>query len=69
MNRTDDRLLPVLLICAQAVVWPGAALVIRAEDVSSGTRVSAGVFFALLWLRRAPRTAYGALLGLALLWP
>ncbi|MEU6522985.1 histidine kinase [Streptomyces sp. NPDC046924] len=27
MNRTDDRLLPVLLICAQALVWPGAALV------------------------------------------
>ncbi|MFJ8537250.1 histidine kinase [Streptomyces sp. NPDC093591] len=54
------------------------ALVIRAQDASSGTRVSAGVFFALLaaaqavallWLRRAPRTAYGALLGLALLWP
>ncbi|WP_411080127.1 sensor histidine kinase [Streptomyces sp. cmx-18-6] len=54
------------------------ALVIRAEDVPSGTRVSAGVFFALLaagqamtllWLRRAPRTAYAVLLGLALLWP
>lgn len=54
------------------------ALVIRAEDTSSGTPVSAGVFFALLaagqavallWLRRAPRTAYGMLLGLALLWP
>ncbi|MGW4228001.1 histidine kinase [Streptomyces sp. NPDC004980] len=54
------------------------ALVIRAEDTSSGTRVSAGIFFALLaagqamallWLRRAPRTAYGMLLGLALLWP
>ncbi|MEV0223112.1 histidine kinase [Streptomyces sp. NPDC050704] len=54
------------------------ALIIRPEDTSSGTRVSAGVFFALLaagqavallWLRRAPRTAYGMLLGLALLWP
>ncbi|MFI6335911.1 histidine kinase [Streptomyces sp. NPDC050535] len=53
-------------------------LVIRAEDASSAARVSAGVFFALLaagqavallWLRRAPRTAYGMLLGLALLWP
>ncbi|MDQ0946701.1 signal transduction histidine kinase [Streptomyces phaeochromogenes] len=53
-------------------------LVIRAEETSSATRVSAGVFFALLaagqavallWLRRAPRTAYGMLLGLALLWP
>lgn len=27
MNRTDDRSLPVLLICAQALVWPGTALV------------------------------------------
>lgn len=54
------------------------ALVIRAGDTSSGTTVSAGVLFALLaagqavallWLRRAPRTAYGMLLGLALLWP
>ncbi|MGI5472825.1 histidine kinase [Streptomyces sp. CA-132043] len=27
MKRTDDRLLPVLLLGAQAVVWPGAALV------------------------------------------
>ncbi|MGW5866182.1 histidine kinase [Streptomyces sp. NPDC055239] len=27
MKRTDDRLLPVLLICAQAVVWPVAPLV------------------------------------------
>ncbi|GAB2947339.1 histidine kinase [Streptomyces pseudoechinosporeus] len=54
------------------------ALVIRAEDASSGTRVSAGVLFALLaaaqvvallWLRRAPRAAHGVLFGLALLWP
>ncbi|MFJ4917866.1 histidine kinase [Streptomyces sp. NPDC088726] len=53
-------------------------LVVRAEDASSGTPVSAGALFALLaagqamalpWLRRAPRTAYGMLLGLALLWP
>ncbi|HET6860659.1 MAG TPA: histidine kinase [Streptomyces sp.] len=53
-------------------------LVIRAEEASSGTGVSAGIFFALLaagqamallWLRKAPRTAYGMLLGLALLWP
>lgn len=27
MNRTDDRLAPVLLICVQAVVWPGAGFV------------------------------------------
>ncbi|MXM66089.1 histidine kinase [Streptomyces sp. HUCO-GS316] len=54
------------------------ALVIRAENASSGTRVSAGVLFALLaaaqaiallWLRRAPRAALGVLFGLALLWP
>ncbi|MGX1953852.1 sensor histidine kinase [Streptomyces anulatus] len=53
-------------------------LVIRAEDTSFGPQVSAGVFFALLaagqsmtllWLRRAPRTAYAMLLGLAMLWP
>ncbi|MER6188644.1 sensor histidine kinase [Streptomyces cyaneofuscatus] len=54
------------------------ALIIRPDEISSGTEVSAGVFFALLaagqamtllWLRRAPRTAYAMLLGLALLWP
>ncbi|MFH0181028.1 histidine kinase [Streptomyces cacaoi] len=53
-------------------------LVIRAQPTSSGTQVSAGVLFALLaaaqavallWLRRAPRTAQGVLLGLAPLWP
>ncbi|WP_406353864.1 histidine kinase [Streptomyces sp. NBC_00658] len=53
-------------------------LVIRAETASSSSHVSAGVLFALLaaaqavallWLRRAPRRAYGVLLGLALLWP
>ncbi|MGP4049981.1 histidine kinase [Streptomyces sp. 2A115] len=54
------------------------ALVIRAEDASSGTRVSAGLLFAmlaaaqavaLLWLRRAPRATQGVLFGLAALWP
>lgn len=54
------------------------ALVIRPEDLSSGTQVSAGIFFALLaagqamtllWLRKTPRAAYTILLGLALLWP
>ncbi|WP_327189889.1 histidine kinase [Streptomyces xinghaiensis] len=53
-------------------------LVIRAEEMPSGGRVSAGVLFALLvaaqavallWLRRAPRAALGVLFGLALLWP
>ncbi len=51
---------------------------IRAEDTSTGSDVSAGVLFALLaaaqavtllWLRRAPRVAYGFLGVLALLWP
>ncbi|WP_223887087.1 sensor histidine kinase [Streptomyces viridosporus] len=53
-------------------------LVIRAEETSNGTQVSAGVLFALLaaaqavallWLRRAPRTARAVLFGLAPLWP
>ncbi|MZE81300.1 histidine kinase, partial [Streptomyces sp. SID5475] len=53
-------------------------LVIRAEEMPSGGRVSAGVLFALLvaaqavallWLRRAPRAALAILFGLALLWP
>ncbi|MFJ8902112.1 histidine kinase [Streptomyces sp. NPDC102370] len=51
---------------------------IRTEDTPTGSSVSAGVLFALLaagqavtllWLRRAPRTACGALAVLALLWP
>ncbi|MGW0845897.1 histidine kinase [Streptomyces sp. NPDC002787] len=54
------------------------ALVIRPDTTSAGQQVSAGVLFALLataqavtllWLRRAPRTAFGVLLGLPLLWP
>ncbi|MFD3822275.1 histidine kinase [Streptomyces sp. NPDC058625] len=53
-------------------------LVIRAEDMPSGSQVSAGALFALLaaaqavtllWLRRAPRAATGVLLALAPLWP
>ncbi|MGW0876323.1 sensor histidine kinase [Streptomyces sp. NPDC002740] len=53
-------------------------LVIHARPVPNGTQVSAGVLFALLaaaqavallWLRRAPRTARGVLLGLTPLWP
>ncbi|MEU5461093.1 histidine kinase [Streptomyces althioticus] len=53
-------------------------LAIRTEDASTGPEVSAGVLFALLaaaqavtllWVRRAPRTAYGVLGVLALLWP
>ncbi|WP_307176005.1 hypothetical protein [Streptomyces africanus] len=53
-------------------------LVIRSSETTPGSQVSAGVLFALLaaaqavallWLARAPRAAYGVLLGLVLLWP
>lgn len=56
MIRThDDRLLPVLLICAQAVVWPGAALVRGTVPSGSALLVAAlvaGVVTAALALRR-----------------
>lgn len=56
MNRTDDRLLPVLLICAQAVVWPGAVLVRgdapRSDDLLVVALVG-GLVGAALALRRA----------------
>jgi signal transduction histidine kinase len=53
-------------------------VVIRDGSAPTNSHVSAGVLFALLasaqavallWRRRAPRSAQGALLGLALLWP
>ncbi|MFF7651537.1 histidine kinase [Streptomyces sp. NPDC007983] len=62
-------------LCLQPLL---PALVIRAEHTPGGPPVSAGVLFALLaaaqavallWLRRAPRTAHGVLLGLVPLWP
>ncbi|CAM5735653.1 hypothetical protein SHIRM173S_00491 [Streptomyces hirsutus] len=55
MKRTDDRLLPVLLICAQAVVWPGAALVRGTVPTASALLVAvlvAGPVAAALALRR-----------------
>ncbi|MEV4993109.1 sensor histidine kinase [Streptomyces niveus] len=56
MNRTDDRLIPVLLICAQAVVWPGAVLLRgdapRSVDLLVVALV-AGLVGAALALRRA----------------
>ncbi|MCT9075136.1 sensor histidine kinase [Streptomyces fulvoviolaceus] len=80
-----ERAVPRTYRLAQVVAAVGLvlqpllpALVIRTEDASSGSQVSAGMLFgllaaaqavALLWIRRAPRAAYGALLGLALLWP
>ncbi|KPI26749.1 putative signal transduction histidine kinase [Actinobacteria bacterium OV320] len=61
MNRTDDRLLPVLLICAQAALWPGAELVRGAVPPASALLVAAlvaGPVTATLALRRArPVTA------------
>ncbi|MFC8080224.1 histidine kinase [Streptomyces sp. NPDC057307] len=62
-------------LCLQPLL---PTLVIRSESTSTGSQVSAGVLFALLaaaqavallWLRRSPRVALGALFGLALLWP
>ncbi|BBC34957.1 hypothetical protein SGFS_062510 [Streptomyces graminofaciens] len=56
LNRPDDRLLPVLLICVQAVVWPGAALVRGAVPSASALLVAvlvAGPVTAALALRRA----------------
>ncbi|MET9919275.1 histidine kinase [Streptomyces sp. NPDC006435] len=55
MKRTDDRLLPVLLICAQAVVWPGAGLVRGAVPSASALLLAAlvaGPVAAALALRR-----------------
>ncbi|WP_409058770.1 histidine kinase [Streptomyces sp. SYP-A7185] len=56
MNRTDDRLLPVLLICAQALVWPGAALARGTVPSGASLLVAAlvgGVVTAALTLRRS----------------
>ncbi|WP_447038400.1 sensor histidine kinase [Streptomyces sp. DSM 118878] len=55
MKRTDDRLLPVLLLCVQALVWPGAQLV--RGTVPSGAALLvwalvAGMVTAALALRR-----------------
>ncbi|MFJ9657348.1 sensor histidine kinase [Streptomyces griseoflavus] len=56
MKRIDDRLIPVLLLCAQALVWPGAALVRGDVPSASALLVAAlvaGPVTALLALRRA----------------
>ncbi|MEF9903587.1 sensor histidine kinase [Streptomyces sp. P9-A2] len=55
MKRTDDRFLPVLLICAQALVWPGAPLVRGAVPSAGALLVAvlvAVVVTAALVLRR-----------------
>ncbi|MBT3152656.1 histidine kinase [Streptomyces sp. CHD11] len=56
MKRIDDRLLPVLLLCAQALVWPGAALVRGNVPTAFALLVAAlvaGTVTAVLLLRRA----------------
>ncbi|MET7484082.1 histidine kinase [Streptomyces sp. NPDC005538] len=55
MKRTDDRLLPVLLICAQALVWPGAPLLRGTAPTAADLLVAAlvaGPVTAALALRR-----------------
>ncbi|WP_244204156.1 sensor histidine kinase [Streptomyces africanus] len=80
-----ERTVPRTYRLAQLTAAAGLAgqpllpvLVIRSSETTPGSQVSAGVLFALLaaaqavallWLARAPRAAYGALLGLVLLWP
>ncbi|MFJ9248919.1 histidine kinase [Streptomyces sp. NPDC101776] len=56
MRRTDDRLLPVLLICAQALVWPGAPLLRGTVPTAADLLVAAlvaGPVTAALALRRS----------------
>ncbi|TLS46576.1 histidine kinase, partial [Streptomyces montanus] len=68
MNRTDDRLVPVLLICAQAVVWPGAMLVRGAVPPASALLVAAlvaGLVTAALAVRRARPVVTLVLVGAA----
>ncbi|TPQ21083.1 sensor histidine kinase, partial [Streptomyces sporangiiformans] len=68
MNRTDDRLVPVLLICAQAVVWPGAVLVRGAVPPASALLVAAlvaGLVTAALAVRRARPVVTLVLVGAA----
>ncbi|WP_405860981.1 histidine kinase [Streptomyces sp. NBC_01515] len=55
MKRTDDRLLPVLLICAQALVWPVAPLLRGTVPTAADLLVAAlvaGTVTAALALRR-----------------
>ncbi|WP_405458893.1 histidine kinase [Streptomyces sp. NBC_00101] len=55
MRRNDERLLPLLLICAQAAVWPGVALLRGTVPAGSALLVAAlvaGLVTAALCLRR-----------------
>ncbi|UIX32402.1 ATP-binding protein [Streptomyces sp. GQFP] len=65
---TDDRLLPVLLLCAQAAVWPGAALVRGTVPAASALLVAAlvaGPVTAALALRRTRPVVTLALVAVA----
>ncbi|WP_073946419.1 sensor histidine kinase [Streptomyces kebangsaanensis] len=56
MKRTDDRLLPLLLLGAQALVWPGADLIRGTVPAGSALFVAAlvaGLVAASLCLRRS----------------
>ncbi|MFI6898785.1 histidine kinase [Streptomyces sp. NPDC050256] len=56
MNRTDRRLLPLVVLCAQAAVWPGAALIRGTVPAGSALLVAAlvaGLVTAALLVRDA----------------
>src|SRR6476646_828529 len=56
MKRTDDRLLPLVLLGAQAAVWPGADLIRGSVPAGSALFVAAlvaGLVTAALSLRRS----------------
>lgn len=81
VERTVPRTYRLAQLTAAVGLWWQPllpSLIIRPETAPSGAHISAGPLFtllaiaqavALLWLRRAPRTALGVLCGLALLWP
>nr|WSZ96685.1 histidine kinase [Streptomyces sp. NBC_00857] len=56
MERTDDRLFPVLLLAAQAAVWPGAAL-LRGVEPSAAQLLAATLMGGLVTVALAARRA------------
>ncbi|MFG3258805.1 sensor histidine kinase [Streptomyces sp. NPDC048172] len=56
MERTDDRFLPVLLLAAQALVWPGAAL-LRGATPSAAELLAAVLVYGLVTVALAVRRA------------
>ncbi|MFE9861019.1 histidine kinase [Streptomyces sp. NPDC005780] len=56
MNRTDHRLLPLVVLCAQAAVWPGAGMIRGSVPAGSALLVAtlvAGLVTAALLVRHA----------------